>query len=122
MGRLWRASRPSTAIASETDMTAPNDADVIRLTREELYQQVWSVPMRTLAQRFGLSDVGLAKTCRRMVVPVPGRGYWAKKAAGKRVKQIPLSALPPNSSSVQREVQFGPRIRSEDKPALTGAP
>lgn len=101
-------------------MTGPNDATVIRLTREELYQQVWSVPMRTLAQRFGLSDVGLAKTCKRMVVPVPGRGYWAMKAAGKRVKQIPLGALPPNSSSVQREVQFAPRISAEDKPALTG--
>ena len=50
-------------------MTGPNDADVIRLTREELYQKVWSVPMRTLAQRFGLSDVGLAKTCKREVMP-----------------------------------------------------
>jgi hypothetical protein len=120
VGRLWGTRGPSTAIASETDMTAPNDADVVRLTREELYQQVWLVPMRTLAQRFGLSDVGLAKTCKRMVVPVPGRGYWANKAAGKRVKQIPLGALPPNSSSVQREVQFGPRISSEDKPPLTG--
>ena len=49
--------------------------EVVTLSREELCEQVWSAPMRTLAQRFGLSDVGLAKTCKRMRVPVPGRGY-----------------------------------------------
>lgn len=32
-----------------------------KLTREGLYTQVWSIPMRTLAANYGLSDVGLAK-------------------------------------------------------------
>jgi hypothetical protein len=50
-----------------------------RLTREELYEQVWSEPMRTLAPKYGLSDVGLAKICRKQRVPRPGRGYWRKK-------------------------------------------
>src|SRR5690554_3451437 len=58
---------------------------VTRLTREELYGRVWERPIRVLAQEFGISDVALAKTCRRAEVPVPGRGYWAKKAAGKPV-------------------------------------
>jgi hypothetical protein len=35
----------------------------------------------------GLSDVGLAKICDRHRVPTPPRGYWAKKEAGKKVKQ-----------------------------------
>ena len=57
----------------------------VRVTRAQLYDLVWQAPLRTLAQRFGISDVGLAKTCRRMRIPLPGRGHWAKKAAGKRV-------------------------------------
>lgn len=57
---------------------------------EDLYEKVWKLPMRTLAREYGVSDVALAKTCRRLKVPVPGRGYWAKKAA----KQ-PLEARPP---------------------------
>ena len=57
------------------------------LTRRELYELVWSRPMTQLAQEFGLSDVGLKKICDRHRVPTPTRGYWAKKEAGKRVKQ-----------------------------------
>jgi hypothetical protein len=32
-------------------------------TRQELYDLVWSTPMVKLAKEFGLSDVGLRKTC-----------------------------------------------------------
>lgn len=49
------------------------------LTREELYAQVWAEPMTKLAQRYGLSDRGLAKICTRMGIPVQvvatGPGY-----------------------------------------------
>jgi hypothetical protein len=77
-----------------------------RLTRDELYQLVWSQPMRTLAAQFGMSDRGVAKACERHRIPVPGRGYWAKKAAGKSVRRTPLPTLPPNSGDDLREVWF----------------
>lgn len=57
------------------------------LTRQELYDLVWSTPMTKLADDFGLSDVGLAKTCERHRIPTAPRRYWAKKEAGKKVKQ-----------------------------------
>jgi hypothetical protein len=97
-------------------------SDAKTLTREELYDHVWSTPMRTLAKTFGLSDVGLAKTCKRMKVPYPGRGYWAKKAAGKGVKKPPLPALPPNISGVPREVRFAPARTNVQEPPPTPAP
>jgi hypothetical protein len=59
------------------------------LTREELYALVWSEPIQKLAPRYGLSDRGFGKLCARYDIPVPPRGWWAKKAAGKRVKQDP---------------------------------
>jgi len=37
------------------------------------------MPVAKVAESFGLSDVGLAKICGRHRVPVPPRGYWAKK-------------------------------------------
>lgn len=61
-----------------------------RFTRAELYKLVWSEPMRSLAKRFEVSDVGLAKACQRYDIPRPGRGYWAKLKAGKAVQQAPL--------------------------------
>jgi hypothetical protein len=60
-----------------------------RFNREELCDKAWSKPMRILAKEYGFSDVGLAKVCKKLGVPVPGRGYWAKKAAGRIVPQKP---------------------------------
>ena len=62
--------------------------------RDVLYQEVWAEPVRTLADRYGVSDVALAKICKKMAIPLPGRGYWAKKKAGQEVPVKPLPALP----------------------------
>ncbi|MDT8068597.1 MAG: hypothetical protein ROO76_10585 [Terriglobia bacterium] len=49
--------------------------------------------MTKVAERFGVSDVALAKTCRKLKVPVPGRGYWAKKANGHPTHKEPFREL-----------------------------
>lgn len=59
-------------------------------TRDELYEQVWSTPVKELTEAYGVSDVGLAKVCRKLGVPKPGRGYWQRKAAGQEVERDPL--------------------------------
>lgn len=64
------------------------------LTREELYELVWTEPMQTIAARFGISDVALKKRCVRMRIPTPHRGYWAKKAVGKSARRPVLPKLP----------------------------
>lgn len=73
--------------------------DVLKVTRHELYELVWSKPMTELASDFGLSDVGLAKRCRSLGVPVPGRGYWARVAAGQTPRRTPLPKPTDNSST-----------------------
>jgi hypothetical protein len=70
----------------------------LTLSREDLYELVWSKPMVELAQDLGLSDVALAKRCRKLGVPVPGRGYWARVAAGQE---------PHRPTLAKREDQFG---------------
>ncbi len=55
----------------------------LTLTRQSLYDLVWSKPMTELAKEFGISDVGLAKRCRTVDVPVPPSGWWARKAANQ---------------------------------------
>jgi hypothetical protein len=65
-----------------------------RYNREEIYREIWSEPIQHVARRYKLSDVGLAKVCTKLSIPRPGRGYWAKKAAGKVVpRRPPLSEL-----------------------------
>jgi hypothetical protein len=61
--------------------------------RDSLYEEVWATPMAKLAQKYGISDVGLAKVCRKLAIPLPGRGYWAKKDAGQAVEKMPLPSF-----------------------------
>jgi len=64
-----------------------------RYDREKIYEEIWSEPMIKVAKRYNISDVGLAKVCRKLNIPRPGRGYWEKKEAGKPVPRRPQ--LPP---------------------------
>lgn len=59
-------------------------------SRREFYELVWSKPMTHLAKELGVSDVALHKVCRKHAIPNPPAGWWAKKAAGKKVQQIML--------------------------------
>jgi hypothetical protein len=84
--------------------TSPMTSEPTRLTREQLYDLVWSEPMSVLAPKFGISDVALKKTCKKLRVPTPGRGYWRRRERGYRVKQIPLPKLPASTLPDMLEV------------------
>jgi len=64
------------------------------LVRKELHTIVWTAPMVEVAARFGVSDVGLAKICRRACIPTPPRGYWAKLDSGFHITPRPLPRPP----------------------------
>lgn len=69
--------------------------------RDELYKDVWNQPLTSLTAKYGVSAVAIGKVCRKLQVPLPGRGYWAKKAHGHAVKQKPLPA-PHEAPRIQR--------------------
>lgn len=80
------------------------------------------MPISKLCQEYGLSDNGLRKVCRRLGVPVPERGYWAKLAAGKARERPKLPALAgkPVSETVTTRDEAAPSLamRSETKAVL----
>lgn len=79
--------------------------EVIIYERERLYEEVWESPVTKVAKRYGVTDTALRKMCRKLGVPVPGNGYWAKLAAGKKVKPDRLYVLKegePTSIRVER--------------------
>ena len=84
-----------------------------------MYDLVWSEPIQSLAKRFSLSDRGLAKICLAANIPVPARGYWAKKQAGKAVSPV---LLPPRALGQTDLVRIGRdwyRNDSEDAEILS---
>lgn len=69
--------------------------------REELYAEVWVTPLTKLAAKYKVSAVEIGKVCRKLQVPLPGRGHWAKKEFGKAPAPTPLPAAK-NLPVVQR--------------------
>lgn len=49
--------------------------------------------MSRLAKDFGVSDVAIKKKCKKLNIPTPGLGSWAKIQAGKTVKRKPLPKI-----------------------------
>lgn len=118
--------QPTDTVIADYQIKAKGDclrmpSKEISLTREELYARVWAEPMRTVAQQLGISDVGLAKKCRRMKIPVPGLGYWAKKTAGKKVKQLPLPALRERDRETPRETTVVSTVAIDGESELVAA-
>lgn len=60
------------------------------ITRKQLYEKVWSTPMTVISKEYGLSDVGMAKLCKRHDIPRPPRGYWAKVEHGQKPSKVKL--------------------------------
>jgi hypothetical protein len=66
---------------------------------------VWDEPLVKLAKRYRISDVRVGKVCRRLQIPLPGRGYWAKRKTGKPVVQPPLTAF--EDAPIVRRLFYG---------------
>ncbi|MGJ8653021.1 MAG: hypothetical protein ACSHX8_07090 [Opitutaceae bacterium] len=72
------------------------------VTRKELHKRVWEKPASQLKKEFGVSDVAIAKACKRLEIPKPPRGYWARLAAGQKP---PITPLPAMSKALRLQVE-----------------
>src|ERR1700723_3297231 len=87
-------------------------ADLV--SREELYEMVWSMPMIKVAEQFKVSGSYMARVCSALRVPRPQIGHWAKLAVGKGPERNPLpEAQPGDQLSWSRDggLQSPPRPR-----------
>jgi hypothetical protein len=79
---------------------------------EDLYDLVWTSPVSEVAARLGVSDVALAKLCRRAAIPRPGRGYWQRTESGQLIGQTPLPTAPAGLPELLRIRGKKPAIHS----------
>jgi hypothetical protein len=68
----------------------PGGSKMDTWNREELYAEIWEQPLVKVAVKYGISAVMLGKVCRKLQIPLPGRGYWVKKDFGKPIQRVPL--------------------------------
>jgi hypothetical protein len=62
----------------------------VSFTVAELFEKVWQTAMVKLAHDIGVSNVTIAKACRKAGIPLPGRGHWAKSGKQRQRKPKPL--------------------------------
>jgi integrase len=89
-GGVRRRVNHTTSVSTPAEVKPKKPPRIQRISRQDLYELIWSAPMTSLAERFGISDVGLAKVCRRSDIPAPPRGYWAKATAGGALQRPDL--------------------------------
>lgn len=86
-GRIWGQSSIVTEEQDTTQVPASlTDSSEGPVSREALYEMVWSEPMLRVAARFGVSSSYMARVCTLLNVPRPESSYWAKLAVGKAPK------------------------------------
>lgn len=94
-------------------------SEVPVVTREELYELVWSKAMLRVAEQFEVSSSYLARVCAALDVPRPERGYWAKMAVGKAPPRDPLpDARPGDLLSWSRDGELPVRPKRTYVPAI----
>jgi hypothetical protein len=72
----------------------------MKISRSDLFDLVWSQPRTQLSKRFGISDVALAKRCKKANIPMPPRGYWAKLEGKRPVKRATLPLRLPGENDI----------------------
>lgn len=90
----------------------------VSLTRQELYDRVWSTPMTQLVTEFGMTTGRLTTMLRRADIPAPRSGHWMRKQHGKPVTQ---DALPPAPAGHSDPLVLGPNV-ALDRPASSAVP
>jgi hypothetical protein len=62
------------------------------VTRQWLHRELWRRPATDIARELGMTSTAVAKIARKLAVPVPPPGHWARVRAGQSVEAV---ALPP---------------------------
>lgn len=63
---------------------------MLRLSRAQLYEMVWSRPMTEIARKHGVRDLRIAQVCDLHDIARPSAGYWQKLDHGKAVEKESL--------------------------------
>lgn len=69
-------------------------------TREQLYDIVWSKPIKSIAATYKIPEYSLSKICKDNNIPLPMLGYWSKVKFNKSVIKTTLPKVDNLNSSI----------------------
>lgn len=78
----------------------------LKFTRKELYDLLWSMSIRALAEKYTISELEIKTACKNNNIPTPLNGHWTKLEFNKPVTIIPL----PVKENENQEIIFKAKI------------
>lgn len=97
------------------------------ITREELFELVWSKPKTKVAEDLGISDSAIHKIYRKLKVPMPPQGHWLAKnrrnqpaTKGSTVHAIQRRSYPDISKQFELAPEATMLIAFEKNPKTLG--
>lgn len=97
-------------------------ADSFLARPHDLIAFSWSAPMRDLAPKIGISDVGLRKLLTAQGIVLPPQGHWNRVHAGKAVAKTPTAPArgPGETGRVQLDARFRGHVAEAGRMPLGG--
>lgn len=78
------------------------------ISRKELYDWVWSVPMGKISEDLGFKANQLKRLCEKYNIPVPENGYWSKLKFNKSVQKFSLKGNPDEKLDLSEALEQSP--------------
>ena len=67
-----------------------NDQDVLKISREQLYNEIWELSVSKVAKKYNISYAKLKQACIDANIPTPSNSYWTNLQMGNPVTKVPL--------------------------------
>ena len=74
---------------------------MMKFSREQLYQEIWEISARQVANKYGLNYPALLKKCKENSIPLPNGKYWYNKNTGLDIQGL-IVVLP---DSIVKEIE-----------------
>ena len=67
-----------------------NDQEVLKISREQLYNEIWELSVSKVAKKYNISYAKLKQACIDANIPTPSNSYWTNLQMGNSVTKTPL--------------------------------
>ena len=88
---------------------------VTKLTRKQIYDEVWSISISGMVKKYGISYSLLWKQIKDANIPIPPKGYWTKKEYGKETVVAELNGDPDEVIELYKHIPFISKSKDDMK-------
>ena len=88
---------------------------VTKLTRKQIYDEVWSISISGMANKYDISYSLLWKQIKNANIPIPPKGYWTKKEFGKETVVEELKGNPDEVVELCKRMPFISKSKDDTK-------